>query len=334
MLGRLAAVIVKVTGKVSVDGGHWFNGKVFEMKFRMASTTIFVLVSFLLVTSIFAARGRGRRIRSRVDFKKSYRRFTKTNNPIKKKLQQGKAVYGGFVTIPSPSVVEHYALAGGVDFIWIEAEHTVMDAKDVQNMVRAAENEHHPITPIVRIPKNDVDVAKRFLGTGVHGVILPSIKTVSDARRAVRLAKYAPLGNRPAGLERANGFLATFKDYIARANDDVLVVVMIETKEAAENFRKIVDVEGVDVFHIGPYDMSLSYAESMNKAPDSSEVKKAVEKALSRIEQLCKEKGVPMGSYAPTKTVAEEKMKRGYLFFTIPDDGAMIRNGVKTFFGK
>lgn len=299
--------------------------------------TFFLLAMFafsLFEATLFAARGGGRRRRGHIDFKKRYGRNRKTNNPVKKKLLRGKAVYGGFVTIPSPSVVEHYALAGGVDFVWLEAEHTVMDAKDVQNMVRAAENKHHPITPIVRVPKNHVDVAKRFLGTGVHGVILPSIKTVADARRAVKLAKYAPFGNRPAGVERANGFLATFKEYVARANDDVLVVLMIETKEAAENFRKIVEVEGVDVFHIGPYDMSLGYAQAMNKAPDSPEVKKAVEKALARIERLCKQKGIPMGSYAPTKAAAKEKMKRGYLFFTIPDDGAMIRNGVKDFFKK
>ena len=301
---------------------------------RKTKLSFFVICLLVVPSWLIAARGRGHLRRGRLSFRSTRAAMLKTNNPVKKKLLRGKPVYGGFVTIPSPAVVEHYALAGGVDFVWLEAEHTVMSAAVVENMVRAAENKNHPITPIVRVPKNDVDVAKRFLGTGVHGVIVPSIRTARDARRAVKLAKYAPLGNRPAGVERANGYLATFKKYVARANDDVLVIVMIETKEAAENFKSIVDVEGVDVFHIGPYDMSLGYSQALGKAVDSPEVKKAVDKAVARIERMCKKRGIPMGSYAPSQKAAQEKMKRGYLFFSIPDDGAMIRNGVADFFKK
>lgn len=253
-------------------------------------------------------------------------------NSVKEKLLAGEAVFGGFVTIPEVAVVENLDLAGRLDFLWLEAEHTVMSPAQVQDMVRATETSPYGLVPLVRVPKNDIDVVKRYLGTGVKGVIFPTVNTAEEAEYAVSCTKYAPDGIRPAGVERANGYLENFGTYIRSANDLTLAVIMIETKKAAENIGEIIKVDGIDVLHLGPYDMSLSYSRALRLGRDDPTVKEAVSRAVENIEKLAAERGIPLGSYAPTLAAAQEKMKRGYRFFTIPDDSAMLRSSVRRFY--
>ena len=256
------------------------------------------------------------------------------NNPVKSALKQGKAVFGGFLTIPDPAIAENFALSGKLDFVWIEAEHTVMSLNDIQNITRALDNRNYPLAPIVRVPHNHIDTVKRYLGIGVKGIIFPTINNAIEARYAVSCTKYAPEGIRPAGVERANGYLENFGPYIKNANEQIMAILMIETKEGCENIEEIMSVKGIDVLHLGPYDMSLSYSNALNKPVNSKEVKNAVKKAVAHIEKLALENDIVLGSYAPDLKTAHKKIIKGYRFFSVPDDAALIRNGLKQYFNK
>lgn len=244
-----------------------------------------------------------------------------TRHKLKTKNQP---VFGGFVTIGNHKVIENLALSGKLDFVWLEAEHTEFNPETVQNLTIAAENEK--VSAIVRVPANDFNLIKKFIGTGVQGVIVPSIKTADDARNAIKALKYSPQGERAAGAERGNRYLGHFAEYKSNANDEILAILMLETKEAVENIDEILQVPGIDVLHVGPYDLSLSYGVSM-----SSE-KLAL--AIKRVELAAQKYGVTLGSAAPTMAIAKEKVKKGYRFFTIPGDMELLQNGVKSYFSE
>lgn len=247
------------------------------------------------------------------------------NSPVIYKLKARKEpVFGGFVTIGSHKVIENLALPGKLDFVWLEAEHTEFDPLTVQNLTIAAENEK--VSAIVRVPANDFNLIKKFIGTGVQGIIVPSIKTAEDARRAVDAIKYSPQGSRAAGAERSNRYLGRFAEYRSRANDEILVVLMLETREAVENIEQILQVPGIDVLHMGPFDLSLSYGVDMKS--------EKLALAIKKVELAAQKHGVLLGCAAPSMAIAREKMKKGYRFFTVPGDMEMLQNGVKSYFAE
>ncbi|EKD82312.1 MAG: hypothetical protein ACD_39C01368G0001 [uncultured bacterium] len=247
------------------------------------------------------------------------------NNPSIYKLRVKKEpVFGGFVSIGNHKVIENLTLAGKLDFVWLEAEHTEFDPETVQNLTITAENEK--ISPVVRVPANDFNLIKKYIGTGVQGVIVPSIKTADDARAAINAIKYSPQGNRACGVERGNRYLGRFTEYKSRANDEILAILMLETREAVDNIDEILQVPGIDVLHVGPYDLSLSYGVDMKS--------EKLALAIRRVELAAQKHGVVLGCAAPTMAVAREKMKKGYKFFTIPGDMEMLQNGVKSYFSE
>lgn len=246
------------------------------------------------------------------------------NATRQKIFMQKKAAFGGFVTIPSHKVIENLALAQKLDFVWLEAEHTEFDARIVQELTIAAENEG--LTSIVRVPENNFNVIKKYIGTGVQGIIVPSIKTAEDARNAIKAIKYSPEGDRAAGVERGNRYLGRFAEYKSKANDEILAILMIETKEAVANIEEILKVPGIDLLHMGPYDLSLSYGVDMKSDK--------LRLAIGKVEKAARDHNIPLGSYAPTMEAAQAKIELGYRFFTIPGDMEYLQNGVKSFFSR
>jgi len=244
-------------------------------------------------------------------------------NPVKAKMeQQHEMVFGAYVTIPCVQVIENLAYPHKLDFVWIDAEHAAFGPEAVQRLVIAAENQH--IVPIVRVPMNGIENIKKYIGTGVMGIVVPNIKTAHDAQIAVDAVKYRPEGKRHVGPERATGYLAHLKQYMANANKQTLVIVMIETKQAVKNINAILKVKGIDVVHIGPYDLS----QSMGVDRDSPQLKAAI----AKVEKAAVRAHVALGSYAPNLKTAQQLYKRGYRFFTIPGDMQILQAGVNDFF--
>ena len=175
-------------------------------------------------------------------------------NATKARLQAGECAYGCFIRYPDPGLAELLALQG-FDFLVLDAEHGTMEPRECENMVRAAEL--RGVTPVVRVPANTPPVILRFMDTGAQGVQIPLAASADDADAAVSAVKYWPRGSRGlTGVRAASYGQEPLADYVVRANEQTLVVVQIETREALVHVPEIAAVDGVDVVFVGPTDLS------------------------------------------------------------------------------
>ena len=174
---------------------------------------------------------------------------------INEKMARGEASIGTWLSMAHPSIAEILASAG-YDFVVVETEHTAIDISEVLRLLVAIEGKE--CVSLVRLAGIDPIQAKAVLDSGAAGVLVPMVNTRADAELCVQMTKYPPLGARGIGLARAQGYGEGFKDYVANANDDSLLIVQIEHKDAVENIEEILSVPGIDGTFIGPYDLSMS----------------------------------------------------------------------------
>ncbi len=178
-------------------------------------------------------------------------------NVVKKKLGEGEAVFGLFCSTPAPVVVEMIGCAG-FDFVIIDNEHVLLDPETLENMVRAAEAVG--VTPLVRVADRAPGTILRALDAGAQGVVIPNVGKREDAEGAVRASRYYPEGERSLNAGRPAAFAKMgLPTYLNRANEEVMVVVMIEDREGVERAAEILSVPGVDLVLEGAADLSQSY---------------------------------------------------------------------------
>jgi len=176
-------------------------------------------------------------------------------NRVKELLKQGKVAVGLENHTTDPALVEIMGWAG-FDFVFIDTEHAPADVGETKTAIRACELTG--MTPIVRVYENSPPLICKALDNGAQGVIVPHINTVSQAEAAVRSAKYPPLGDRSACHSKRSIHygLLPYKEYCQKANEDTLVILLIESVEGLRNLPDILKVKGVDVILFGPTDFS------------------------------------------------------------------------------
>ena len=166
-------------------------------------------------------------------------------NGLREKLLRGERLLGTIVSVASPQVSELLAQAG-FDWLFIDAEHGLLEASAIQDLIRAA-----GATPcLVRVPSLDEVAIKQVLDAGAEGIIVPQVNSADAAKRAVAYAKYPPLGQRGVGIARAQGYGFELDDYLARANERITVVVQAEHIEAVANIEDIAVTPGVDAVFV------------------------------------------------------------------------------------
>src|SRR5438105_14137334 len=176
-------------------------------------------------------------------------------NAVLDKLRRGEATLGSFVGLGSPNVVELLGHSG-LDWLILETEHNGLDAAEVEHLLRAADNTE--AVPIVRVPSAEHVYIQRALDLGAMGVMVPLVRSAAEAEAIVRATRYPPDGTRSFGPLRASHYGLDNADYLDRANDNMLVALIIETREALENIDAIAAVPGVDVLYLGLFDLCLS----------------------------------------------------------------------------
>ncbi len=178
-------------------------------------------------------------------------------NQMKKKLDDGQVVVGSFVYIPSAKLTEIIAMTG-FDFVVIDMEHGPVDIGAAENMVRAAELAG--VTPIIRVTHNSPHLLLRALDIGAQAVHIPDINTAADACAAVAACKYGPEGERGLAGVRALGYglQGPIADKTETANRETMVIAHIEHIDAVNNLDKLLAVEGIDIYYLGPVDLSNS----------------------------------------------------------------------------
>jgi 4-hydroxy-2-oxoheptanedioate aldolase len=245
-------------------------------------------------------------------------------NKMKTRFAAGEPAFGLSVMIPSPQIVES-AAGMGFDWVLIDCEHGTVALETMELMVMAAEASG--ATPIVRPRSNSAADILMAMDRGAMGVQIPHVNTAEQARAAVAAVKFHPLGERSLAVgTRASryGFSGTMSDFVAEANAQTLVCVQIEDAEALPNLDAILEVEGIDVFFIGPSDLSQSMGYPGNaKAPP---VARAIDDALARIVAAGKTPGMPASAEAVQGVLAKGVR---YIYTHLP---LILGTGAKAYF--
>ena len=180
---------------------------------------------------------------------------TQALKKFRTKLAQGNAVYGLWVTLESASITE-MAVALGLDWVVIDAEHGHLDWKEINEHIRAGLRSDTVV--LVRIAERSTSLSKRALDLGADGVVIPWVETVDQLQQAICDCRYPPEGRRGIGGERATVWGECFTEYTAEANENILVVPLIESVAAVPNVAAMCQLDGTDIFFFGPADFSAS----------------------------------------------------------------------------
>ncbi len=247
-------------------------------------------------------------------------------NHFKKALKEGQPQIGVWSTIPSPYVSELIAGAG-YDWVLLDTEHTPTDVPLMLSQLQATDAAQPPqgMLPthaVVRPAWNDPVLIKRYLDIGAQSLLLPFVQNATEAEAAVKATRYPSGGIRGmGGSTRAANFGRT-ADYVARAAEELCVLVQVETAEALDQIEAIAAIEGVDGIFIGPADLSasLGYPGRANHP----EVSQTINDAIRRIRAAGKAPGILMVD----EPRARECLELGAQFVAVALDTVMLRNGL------
>ncbi|SEN24620.1 4-hydroxy-2-oxoheptanedioate aldolase [Gemmobacter aquatilis] len=241
-------------------------------------------------------------------------------NAFKRGLAEGRSLIGYWCSLPGGIGAE--LLAGcGYDWLLFDTEHALTDVPDILPMLQAVAP--YPVSPVVRPASNDPVLIKRLLDLGAQTLMIPYVQTAEEARAAVAAMRYAPRGIRGmAGMVRASRF-GSVPDYARRAEEELCLIVQVETAEALARIDEIAAVDGVDALFIGPADL----AASMGHSGDAShpEVRAAIEAAIKRIVAA----GKPAGILTLSPEFAEACLGWGTTFTAVGMDLATLSTGAR-----
>ena len=239
-------------------------------------------------------------------------------NRLKKKLAQGRPELGAWVTIPSPDVSEALSTLA-FDWFLFDLEHSALNEQSAQVLMQGMRGDN--VTPLIRVAWNDQVLIKKALDIGAHGVIVPMVNTRQDAIHAVRACRYPPAGIRGCGPKRPWIY---DPDYFATADDQVMVIVQIETEEAVNNADEILAVEGVDAFFVGPFDLSVSMG--FKGAKDD----KRFQDAIDRVFAAGKRHKVASGMWEGSGKEILERINDGWQMMAMGLDIQFLLNGARS----
>jgi len=246
-------------------------------------------------------------------------------NDFKRRLAAGEALNGLWLSLASPVAAEALSLVG-FDWMLFDTEHTPVEVAGVQPLLQAAAR--GTASAVVRPAWNDKVLIKKVLDIGAQTLLVPFIETAAEAEAAVAATRYPPAGVRGvAGLTRAGryGFAA---DYFARANDEICVLVQIETWQALEQLEEIAAVPGVDGVFIGPSDLAASMGHLGN--PGHTEVQNALRQAAERLGAI----GTPAGILATRVEDALRYRSWGYGFVAGGSDLGLLIGGARGLYAR
>ena len=230
---------------------------------------------------------------------------------------------GSWITLNNPSIAEIMADAG-FDWLCVDMEHSVTDYTEAQQLIIAIQSKG--IKAFVRVGENNTRIIKRILDAGADGIIVPSVNSAIEAKRAVDALKYPPLGKRGVGLSRAQKYGFDFENYRDVITKDIKLIVQIEHIDAIRELDSIIQTEGIDGTFIGPYDLSGSLGK-----PGQWDEPDVIE-ALAKYEQIVKKYDKWIGYHViqPDFNLVKEKLKKGYNFIAFSLDvlflGTIIRS--------
>jgi 2-keto-3-deoxy-L-rhamnonate aldolase RhmA len=238
----------------------------------------------------------------------------KIYNTAKQKLLAGKQIFGGTIESPDPNIYCAMANAG-FDFLWIEMQHSTLTYEEAAKMIWACRGA--PATPFLRVPDATESDIQKATDIGALGIIVPTVDTVEKAQAAVKWAKYPPVGRRSVGGGQHKGLYGA--DYRQTANDNMVVVIMIETPIGVANAEKIAAVPGIDVIFAASGDLG-NFSGFKQGEPE-------YESLVTRIHDVTLKAGIKLGGPQNWKT------RPGFTFFQASPETALIQAGAQVTLG-
>ncbi|WP_460450038.1 HpcH/HpaI aldolase family protein [Alsobacter sp. SYSU BS001988] len=236
-------------------------------------------------------------------------------NAFRAALQARRPLLGVWSMLNSVNATEALGWSG-FDWLLIDGEHAPVSLHDAMAHARAIAAT--PTIPILRLAWNDRILIKQHLDAGFATIMLPYVQSADEARAAVDAMRYPPQGSRGvAAMHRASRY-ARFQDYVTRANDELFLIVQIETAAALERCEEIAAVDGVDAVFFGPGDLaaSMGYPGQAGRP----EVTQAIEAGLAR----CRAAGAYVGVLAPNDEISERHIQSGFDFVSVANDCALL----------
>jgi len=232
-------------------------------------------------------------------------------------VSEKQPAIGLWINLSDPGVA-HLGAECGYDWLMIDAEHNPLTEAHVQALIYGASA--YDTTVVVRVRGNQEENVKWVLDCGAGGVLIPVIRDANDARHAVEICKYAPLGSRGFGPNRASSFWSD-TEYVASANRNIVLICQIELASAVEAADEICSVKGLDGVWIGPGDL----AQSLGHLNDPAHP--AVQAAIERIIQAANRHGMAWGMPAGNAEEYKRRIQSGGTLMVLGSDTRLIRSG-------
>ena len=246
--------------------------------------------------------------------KKPYDAFP---NRFRQDLVAGKPLIGCWCSLGSPITTEVMGVAG-FDWLLLDGEHAPNDVLSFIPQLMALKDSAS--APVVRPQWNDMVMIKRLLDAGFYNFLIPFVESADDARRAVAATRYPPQGVRGVSVSHRSNRYGTVPEYFQTINDNISVIVQIESRKAVAAIDEICAVDGVDCVFIGPSDLAAGYGYLGN--PLHPEVQEAMKKIIAS----AKAHGKPAGILAPVEADARRYLEMGLTFVAVGSDLGVFRN--------
>jgi 4-hydroxy-2-oxoheptanedioate aldolase len=241
-------------------------------------------------------------------------------NKIKQIWRDGRWVNMGWLSVSHGFTAEVMARQG-FDALVVDMQHGLTDMNDVWPMLQAISQTD--TVPVVRVPRIDPATIMKVLDFGAYGVLVPLINTAEDAAKAVAACRYPPVGMRSSGPVRAIHYGGA--DYVAHANDEIVIMGMIETKEGLENLDAICATPGLDAVYIGPSDLSFA----LGMAPRGDNPDPLTVATCDRIREAAHKAGIKACMHCASAAFAAGAVKRGFDLVMLTSDLASMVAGVR-----
>lgn len=229
-------------------------------------------------------------------------------------------VLGPINLMPDALVVEQLC-AAGFDFVWLDMEHGAHTMEDIAHGIPLCLG--RGVTPIVRVPGVHDWAVKWVLDQGARGVIFPFVNSVEDAREAISACKYPPAGHRGYFPNiAAMRWGASPDDYFARANDEIAVILQIETAAAVQALDEIASLDGWDALFVGPMDLSISYGK-IGRFDDPE-----VAGGIDRVAEVARDAGGHAGILAVSSDDVKRRIDEGFDFVTVKPDVMIVEEAI------
>jgi len=243
---------------------------------------------------------------------------------MKSALKERKVVFGPMVSeVSNPAIAVVFAQAG-FDFFFVDLEHGCFSLETVSDMILAGRAADIPI--IVRPAScQSADYLSRPLDSGASGLLIPQIRTREDVENVVKWCRYQPLGERGMGLSRQHTFFQSGDalDTMKRLNEEILVALQIEHRDAVENLPELLAIEGIDAAFVGPADLSASFGKpGQTKDPE-------IKTAIRRVVDVCAAHRIIPGIYTDSVEKARYWIDQGMKMIGFCTDIKLIQQVCK-----